>query len=179
MSSSSSDVHSGDDVFVRAVLERTVYLQVAKVGRSYRKHMRDAVKETCEGRCVEEGYIKVDSVKVLSYSCGIAQADVVAFKVAFECLVCYPTEGMVIACYAKEITKAGIRAEVYPNDALEQSKPLMIFIARDHHYNRSEIQDVAKGDQIRVRCIGVRFELNDTFIGILAEYVGPMGPTTL
>ena len=73
---------------------------------------------------------------------------------------------MTINCVVKDITKAGIRAELPDND-----KTLMIFIARDHHYNNQKFSAIKVDEQIKVKVLGQRFELNDTFISIIAELV--------
>lgn len=174
--SPSETMLSGDEVYTRSVLSRKVHLPVVYVGSRLDGHVRAAVKEMCEGRCVEEGYVKMDSVKIMSKSCGVALPDNahVEFHVVFECMVCYPVEGAVYACYATTVTKAGVTAEIYPSDSLESSKPLVIYIARDHHYNTEDIDEISKNDRIRVRCLGVRFELNDTFVSAIAEYKGTL-----
>ena len=167
---------SDDEVYTQSMLSRKVNLPIVHIGNRLDSHIRAAVKHMCEGRCVEEGYVKVDSVRVVSKSCGVALTNHahVEFHVVFECMVCYPVEGTEYACYATTITKAGVTAEIYPSDSLESSKPLVIYIARDHHYNTSEIDEITKNDRIRVRCLGVRFELNDSFISAIAEYKGPL-----
>ena len=74
---------------------------------------------------------------------------------------------MLVSCVAKNITKAGIRAE----SATEVPSPVVVFIAKDHHYNVSHFNDVKEGDKINVRVIGQRFELNDKFVSIIGELV--------
>ena len=86
----------------------------------------------------------------------------------FECDACMPVEGMQIECTIKNITKAGIRAEVGT-----ENSPLVIFIARDHHEITEYFNSVNIGDTIDIRVIGQRFELNDTFISIIAELLEP------
>ena len=54
---------------------------------------------------------------------------------------------MIINCNVKNITKAGIRAEV---DSEGQS-PIVIFIARDHHYNNKQFNEL-KEDENRSAC---------------------------
>jgi hypothetical protein len=72
---------------------------------------------------------------------------------------------MRISCAVKNITNAGILAHV---DDSEYS-PVNIFIARDHHYNIPYFSELKEGDEIMIRVIGQRFELNDTFVSVLGE----------
>jgi hypothetical protein len=74
---------------------------------------------------------------------------------------------MIIPCVAKNITKAGIRAE----SANDVPSPIVVFLAKDHHFNSTQFAEVKEGDKINVRVIGQRFELNDKYISIIAELV--------
>jgi hypothetical protein len=76
---------------------------------------------------------------------------------------------MLVSCVAKNITKAGIRAE----SATDVPTPVVVFIAKDHHYNIAHFNDVKEGDKINVRIIGQRFELNDKYVSIIGELVKP------
>lgn len=83
----------------------------------------------------------------------------------FECLICRPVEGQIIECIVKNITKAGIRA-IYES---EEESPIIIFIARDHHYNNDYFTNIKENDKILVKVIGIRFELGDENISVLSE----------
>jgi hypothetical protein len=48
---------------------------------------------------------------------------------------------------------------------------VVVFIAKDHHYNIAHFNDVKEGDKINVRIIGQRFELNDKYVSIIGELV--------
>jgi hypothetical protein len=74
---------------------------------------------------------------------------------------------MNITCLAKNITKAGIRAE----SSTENPSPVVVFIARDHHFNNNKFINIQEGDTMLVRVIGQRFELNDPYISIIGELV--------
>ena len=41
-----------------------------------------------EGKCVQEGFIKRQSIRIVNYSAGIISGKYVTFTVVFECLVC-------------------------------------------------------------------------------------------
>mgnify|MGYP007000347125 len=50
--------------------------------------------------------------------------------------------------------------------------PLIIFIARDHHYKNPELfSSIKESDEIIVKIIGQRFELNDPAISVIAELI--------
>ena len=97
----------------------------------------------------------------------IQRGNNVLFDVVFECDVCFPVEGMLITCIAKNITKAGIRAE----SDVDVPSPIVVFIAKDHHYSVAHFAQVKEGDKITIRVIGQRFELNDKYISIIGELI--------
>ena len=74
---------------------------------------------------------------------------------------------MLINCVAKNITKAGIRAE----SDTDVPSPIVVFIAKDHHYSAPHFAEVKEGDKLTVRVIGQRFELNDKYISIIGELI--------
>jgi hypothetical protein len=81
-------------------------------------------------------------------------------------MVCMPVEGMLIECTCKTVTKAGIHANVIDD---EGNKPVTVFIARDHHYIDDRFQSIKENTRLTVKVIGIRFELNDTSICVIAK----------
>ena len=63
-----------------------------------------------EGRCISEGFIKPETVRIVDFKCGKIVAKNVQFNLVIECLICNPTENSTINCIANNITQAGIRA---------------------------------------------------------------------
>ena len=155
-------------VYSRCLLTRKIILPITAIGKNLKETIEENLKITFEGKCVVEGYIKPDSSKIITYSSGIIErGNTILFEVVFECDVCFPVEGMIISCVAKNITKAGIRAE----SATEFPSPVVVFIAKDHHYNMSHFAEIQEGDKINARVIGQRFELNDKYISIIGELI--------
>jgi DNA-directed RNA polymerase subunit E'/Rpb7 len=130
------------------------------------KYMQEIIEKEISDKCIVEGYIKPNSIIILSHSNGIQENQNIKFQVVFECLVCNPSEGQIINCVAKNITKAGIRAEVE-----DEYTPLIIFIARDHNYLNKLFSNIQIEQKIAVRIIGSRFELNDLKISVIGEII--------
>ena len=155
-------------VYSRCMLTRKIVLPISTIGKTLKENIEENIKATFEGKCVVEGYVKPHSSKIITYSSGVIQGgNKVTFEVVFECDVCFPVEGMIIPCVVKNITKAGIRAE----SANDVPSPIVVFLAKDHHFNSIQFAEVKEGDKINVRVIGQRFELNDKYISIIAELV--------
>lgn len=158
-------IHS---IYSRCLITRKILLPITSIGKNLLETIEKNITAQFEGKCVVEGYIKPESSKIITYSSGlIERGNNIVFEVVFECEVCFPVEGMIIACTAKNITKAGIRAE----SATTVPSPVLVFIAKDHHYNVAHFANVKEGDNINIRVIGQRFELNDKYISIIGELI--------
>jgi DNA-directed RNA polymerase subunit E'/Rpb7 len=155
-------------VYSRCLITRKIILPITSIGKNLQEVIEENIKVIFEGKCVVEGYIKPNSCKIITYSSGIIQrGNHISFEVVFECDICFPVEGMLIQCVAKNITKAGIRAEC----AMDVPSPIVVFIAKDHHYGSSQFSEIQEGDKLNIRVIGQRFELNDKYISIIGELV--------
>tara|TARA_B110000285_G_scaffold203106_1_gene238939 strand:+ start:172 stop:720 length:549 start_codon:yes stop_codon:yes gene_type:complete len=149
------------NVYNLEMITTKVFLTIDQVGQNIKRNLERSISNNIEGKCIQEGYIKPNSVRVVSYSAGIVNNENVVFQTVFECMVCHPVEGLDIECIIKTITKAGIHAEV--ND-IDGNSPITIFIARDHHFNNKSFSNIKENDTIKATIIGIRFELNDPYI---------------
>lgn len=155
------------DIYMDNILTRKIKIAYNNLGRNIVDMLQTKLVYILEGRCAKEGYIKKDSIKILSYSAGIVEGNNVIFDVSFECKICRPVEGQKIKCRSINKTKAGIRACYYRMD----ESPIIVFITRDHNYNKDKFKDVKENDEIIVKVIGIRYQLNDDSISIIAEYI--------
>jgi hypothetical protein len=154
------------NLYNQLLITRTVPISINNIGNTIKETLEKAIASQIEGKCIVEGYIKPYSVEVVTFSSGLVMGSNVIFEVVIQCDVCSPVEGMHINCIAKHINKAGIRAEIN-----ETPSPVVIFIARDHNYASPLFAEVKENDEVKVRVIGQRFELNDKYISIIAEIV--------
>lgn len=157
-------------VYSRCLITRTIMIPITSIGKNIKQTIENNIASNFEGKCVIEGYIKPNSSKLISYSSGLIDRAVnIVFEIVFECEVCFLVEGTLIQCTAKNITKAGIKAE----SSIDVPSPVIVFIARDHHYNNQYFNSIQEGDKFQVRVIGQRFELNDRYVSIIGELVKP------
>jgi len=157
-------------IYSRSLITRKIMLPITSIGSNIKEVIENNISATFEGKCLIEGYIKPNSSKIITYSSGKIERGVfILFEVVFECEVCFPVEGTKISCVAKNITKAGIRAE--SSDSVPS--PVVVFIARDHHYNNHYFSTIQEGDRFEVRVIGQRFELNDKYVSVIGEIIAP------
>ncbi len=164
-----SNKKKDDTLFSTNVLTRKILIPFNKIAENIKENLESILKKDLEGMCTMEGYIQKQSIEVMTYSSGVLEAANVVFNVSFKCNICRPVEGMKIKCNVVNITKAGIKA-IYGN---EINSPVIIFIARDHNYNNPFYSTIKIEDNIYIRVIGVRYELNDENISIIADLITP------
>jgi len=154
-----------------AVLSRDVRIPMNQVGGDVNALILSALKKY-EGRCIEEGYLKLGSVRMINYSCGIMVGVNVIISVVFECHIINPLVGQEISCMVESNTKAGIKCRLHAKES-----PFIVFLARDHHHTNDSFSSYKEGDKINVKIIGKRYEINDpkiSIIGVLEEtYIPP------
>jgi len=155
-----------NNIYNTSLITRNVSLDISTIGNNIKETLKKAISMQIEGKCIVNGYIKPNSVDVMTFSSGVVKGSSVSFDVVIQCDVCLPVQGMNIKCIAKHINKAGIRAELN-----ETPSPVIIFIARDHNYSSPIFTGVTENDEVKVRVIGHRFELNDKYISIIAEII--------
>jgi len=163
-------------VYIRSLLTQKTVLKYDEVNLELFDILEAKIKKLNEGKCIKEGYVKNNSVKLLTYSSGELFDNKILFECVFECLITNPVESTLIHCIAKSITKVGVRAELIVDD---ENSPYVIFIARDHHYNNESFSQIKENDIIQVRILGQRYELNDKFISIIAELISINNYSTL
>jgi DNA-directed RNA polymerase subunit E'/Rpb7 len=156
-------------VYSLSQITKKIALPINAIGRNLQQTIEETIAAMVEGKCIVEGYVKPESVRVITYSSGLIKGIEVVFDVVFECEVCFPVAGMLFNCVAKNITKAGIRAE----SADEIPSPFVLFVARDHYYASDYFNSIEENEKFTARVIAQRFELNDKYVSIIAEIVPP------
>lgn len=159
-------VKENNEIYVKSLFNKEITISITNIGKNIKETLERIISLEIEGKCILQGFVKPGSVKVQNYSSGIILTDKILFNVTIECYVCNPVEGMIINCIADNITKAGIRAVIS-----KENSPLLIFVARDHNYMSSYFNSINENDNIKIKVIGQRFELNDSYISIIAEIV--------
>ena len=157
-----------NDLYMKITITQKTKLPFELIGNNIDNILLEKLTNKLEGKCNNDGFIKPGSISIITYSSGIIIGNDVIFNVAFQCLACRPVEGTKISCVIRNMTKAGIRAEIN-----NQISPLVIFIARDHHHQSKYFSSRQVGDKITARVIGQRFELNDKYISVIATLVEP------
>jgi DNA-directed RNA polymerase subunit E'/Rpb7 len=155
-------------VYVPAILCKKVVLSITEIGKNLKHNLEKKLMSLTEGKCIREGFIKPNSVKIINYSCGVIDSENIVFDTTFECQITHPVEGMVIECTTKTITKAGIHAEKIDEDGVV---PLVVFVTRDHNIDNNDdvFNSIKENTNIVIKVIGIRFEIDDLYIEVLGK----------
>ena len=157
---------STSKIYSKVMLSEKLEINFKNINSEIYNTLQKKIKKRVEGICIDEGFVKQDSVNLISYSSGELFANNVVFDIIYECFVANTVESMTFDCIVKSITKVGIRAEIN-----ESVSPFVIFIARDHHFENELFSKINENDIINVRVLGQRYELNNKFISVIAELV--------
>jgi DNA-directed RNA polymerase subunit E'/Rpb7 len=128
-------------------------------------------KMSFESICIDEGFVKPNSIKVISYSAGLIGVHSISFDITFECDIFRPVDSELITCKALSITKAGIRAV----SSTETPSPFVAFITREDNLKDQKFLKIEEQDVFHATIIGHRFELNDKYVSILGKFVDEKG----
>jgi hypothetical protein len=169
-----------EEIYKLIQISRRIPINILHVGRNQHKlleKLESLIAGDIEGKCIVQGFVQPNSVKVSHFSAGVVQAAKVVFEVTFTCNVCKPETNDILHCITKNVTKAGIRAEVRDYRESKNGRvisPVVIFVARDHFGGNDEIfEHVCEGQAIQVQVVGQRFELYDKYISVIAKlYTG-------
>lgn len=153
-------------VYIQSVLNTKIYLDITEIGKNIKQTLEDKLIDQISNRCIPEGYVSPKNIKIIQFSSGTLVRNSISYCVVYECNIAHPVEGMLIVAKTKTITKAGIHAQVIDTDG---NIPITVFVARDHNLANSLFHDVKENELITVKVIGIRYELNDPYICVIAN----------
>lgn len=152
--------------FNTITITKICQLPIHFLGNNINETLTTYLKNNIEGKCINEGFIEKNSISIREISTGVLKENTLEYTVLFECKSCYPVDGMIIECNIQNITKAGIKAHIAHPD-----NPIVIFVSRDLHLEDDDFSTLNINDNIRVKVIGVRFEINDDFVSVISEFI--------
>lgn len=150
--------------YFNSILYNEVSLEPSQLNKNINEHILSNLKLKVEGKCINEGYVREGSIKMISKSngffCGSLFTGSVKYYVTYSADICNPNKGEIIDCKVKYLNKLGIQAE---------AGPLTIIIAKEFHENKKIFKDIKQGQSIKVVVIDKLFNLNDRNISIAAK----------
>ena len=165
-----------------AVFEDKVMLTPADLSReitSFDDILLEKLKTSLEGKCSRHGYVLPGTLELLSRSMGSAEkgrfTSDFLYYIKAQGKVLNPPDGFQIEGEVARKNKMGLYVII--NNAIR------IMIPRDLHIGNEEFDQIQLGDVVRVEIKKSRFQVNDTHILSIGQYlstvhsVGPSGPS--
>ena len=160
-----------DDIFTKKILMRNIYIKANQFNKNIDKNLTDILNNEVSGYCIEEGYVKPNSCKILLKSEGNVNISnfkgTIYYTVRYEALICNPQEGQKIKCFVSDVNKTNIRGYVI---SLEES-PLNIFLPKQHNIGNDEYMQIKEGDLINILITNKKFEYLDKEILVIANFL--------
>ena len=134
--------------FIKTNIQYSVSLDANEMSDNIEETLLDKIKHKIGNKCIKDGYINRDSIKIISRSFGKINTSHFKGNIRYDTLleveICNPVEGEKTTCKIVSINKMGILAENFP---------LTIVIARQHHSNKASIDNKQVGDVIEATII--------------------------
>jgi len=140
-----------------------------------------AMRKGVEGTCNAQGYIRPGSMQILARSMGQAEhcrftGDYIFYcKIRMECLM--PFDGMIVEAQVLKANKLG--AYVLVTEKKKRLEAMRILLPRDFHMGIPGFDELKVGDEVRIKVLQTRFQVNDAFIngvGTLEASLGTAAP---
>jgi DNA-directed RNA polymerase subunit E'/Rpb7 len=160
-----------DKIYTNIILDRKVGIASKQLKglKNMEELLLTNLTKEIEGKCIHEGYVKPNSIKIYERSIGrIIDGHFdgnIFYNVRFSVNLCNPPEGSIISCTVHSINKMGILAGI----GIIGNSPLLILLARQHHIDNDLFNQINEGDPISVVIVGKKYELGDKQINIIAE----------
>ncbi len=138
---------------------------------SFNKLLLGKLKKQLEGKCSTHGYVIPDSLELLSRSLGYAEkgrfTSEFLYYIKAQGKVYNPPEGLKLEGEVVRKNKMGLYVIV--------ADAIRIMIPRDLHIGNPTFDKVDIGDRIKIEIKKSRFQVNDTHILSIGQFLGMAG----
>lgn len=157
---------------VMQIAER-VNLKPSQMDNNIEMHIASAAQVKLEGKCSKHGFIRPNSVIVVSRSLGHHKGShfhgELTFEVEVVADVCRPLRGDLIFCTVVNLNRMGLLAKA--GDFGANQHVLQIYVVLQHHNNAEFFADsnLTEGASISVSVIGSKYRLKDDQIIVIGK----------
>ena len=153
-----------DNIYFNCILTKKIIVDSKYLNENIDTYIEEYLKSKVDGLCIDEGYIKPDTVKILKKSVGMLLGSRftgdITYEIAYTADICNPVVGNIIECKVRFVNKLGI---------LANNGPIKVIIGKQFHTNDDDINKINKNDIIKVEVIAKKFSLNDKEIKIVGK----------
>ena len=153
-----------DNLYTKMLLVKKLCISCNELDNDINTLLKDKLVKAVGNRCLNEGYIRGDSINIVSRTIGKINPNHfngdVYYNVQYEADICNPSKDMVVECIIKNINQMGIMAE---RDCL------IIVIAKQLMDPSIDMNIFRIGEKINITIVGSRFDLNDKQITVVGK----------
>ena len=153
-----------DNIYFNCVLTKKIIVKSKFLNGNVDEYIEDCLKKSIEGLCINEGYVKEGTLKILKKSVGKLSGSLfngdITYEVVYTANLCNPVIGNILDCKVKFVNKLGI---------LGNNGPITIIIGKQFHSNENTLNVISENDIVKVEVIAKKFSLNDKEIKIIAK----------
>lgn len=158
-------------IYVNMPLDIDIVVSSAELKSDINPILHNKLCKTVEGYCIAEGFVRPNSVKIISRSVGRLNLNLfngnVNYAIRYTADICNPKRDQLIECIVIENNKSNVKA--YIEDP--EYSPINIYLTRENHLNDIKFTNLKKGDKIMVKIIKSKFEYRDTSITAVAKFI--------
>ena len=140
-----------------------ISIKISKITKNINNIILNKLKNTLENKCMENGFVEKDSIKILkrsnAYMSNLFDLSLIYFDIYYSCNVCNPVLNTIVSCKVIETIKPGLIATIYP---------LNIIIPIIIHKDKTPFNKININDTILVKIINTKIKLNDNQIQAVA-----------
>jgi len=152
-----------DNIFIETICKTTLRCNASTLSKNIDDNLLKLLKQMYEGKCNKDGYIMEDSISIikrsLPYIYGSQMNSNIKYNIIYKANICCPMTDNVIKCKIDSISKMGLVCIKHP---------LKIVVAKELHKNKDILKNLKEDDNIEIKIIGKKFNLNDKTIMVVA-----------
>ena len=153
-----------DNIFIESLFKTNLQCNAKSLSKDINSTLLEMLKQQYEGKCNKDGYIMEDSVSIvkrsLPYVYGSQMNSNIKYTIVYKANVCCPMTDNIIKCKIDKINKLGV---------LCIKQPLTIIVAKEFHKNTNIFKNLKEGDEIEIKIIDKKFNVNDKNIQVIAR----------
>jgi DNA-directed RNA polymerase subunit E'/Rpb7 len=153
-----------DNIFIESLFRTPFRCDSKSLTHDIDTFILEALKNLFEGLCNKHGYVVPDSLSIVKrsipYIYGSQLDSGIKYDIVYKATICCPATDNVIKCTIDKINKLGILCITHP---------MNMIIAKDFHKNTDSFNKLSVGDEIEIKIIDKRFNLNDKIIQVIAK----------
>lgn len=160
-----------DKLYTTVVLEESINLTAKETNYDINSIIINKLRSKIEGKCIKEGYVRKNSLKIVSRTMGLLiNSDfnsAANFIVKYSSDVCVIGNNQIIECEVHSVDKSQIICYIGDSNI----SPVEIYLFKQHHIGDENYMNLQENDTIRIQAIKSRYEYNDKQIVVLGKFL--------